>query len=190
MKPGIIWKDLRVVGSTVAIVWMLMDDSPRAPYSTFSDPGAAAMQSIILGEFVALAVQRRWDLVSWIGLLAAVVFKFGCQGVFYVTHAEIPDLATLLGAHLLAALLAGPDYGVAVVGLRCGAGLAGCLLAGGSCYAFGRFCEWRHYDATFWFLACARALFPYCFWSSLLLLPSNVFRKRGPETAASGRQSA
>jgi hypothetical protein len=163
------WRDPRLVACTAAILWLAFDDNPAQPYATFWDPGAAVMLSIIFGDSLALAVQRRWDRVGVIYFSAGAFMKLCCQSLFYVQNAAFYDTAFLLVTHFLIASGFRKFHPVATA-LRGNAGLvavAVALVVLSPFEAHGHQSHSKEY--AFYTYAAARAFVPYLFWTALLI---------------------
>jgi hypothetical protein len=187
-------RDPRVVASTAAILCLLIDDRPGRPYATFADPGAAVIFSIIFGDSLALAVQRRWDRTGKCYFCVALLFKFIGQGFFYIRRfdAQTLDLAFLLLAHVLIAIAASGGPRPAEPALRGRAGIleshaslavirgfAGTLavaIALAILNPFFAYPGWNEAVSEYYTLAAARALVPYLFWTMMLTYSSIVYR--------------
>jgi hypothetical protein len=190
-------RDPRIVGSTAAILCLLVDDLPGQPYGTFRDPVAAVMLSIIFGDSLALAVHRRWDRIGQRFFGVALLFKLFGQSFFYIkwSDAEVLDGAFLLLAHVVIGIAAFGglrprdttlrdragilEVNAALAVLRCFAGFLAVAVALAlliPLYA----CAERYHSTKieFYTLAGARALIPYLFWTTMVAFSWSLNKSR------------
>jgi hypothetical protein len=164
-------RDPRLIAGTGAILWLLVDDHPAQPYSTFWDPGAALMLSLIFGDALAAAFQRQWDRTgTWLFCLAAV-FKLIGQSLFYVHDAGLLDCTFLLLAHFVIGAVAfrGSSFEMGIL-----QGVAGIAAVFVGLFVFQQLELDAQYHqsskALYFTYALTRALVPYLFWTTLLVV--------------------
>ncbi len=166
MRNGI--KRVRLVACAIAASCVLFDDLPEPQYNTFHDPVSAAILSIVFANLMTLLLRRGYWTGVLIAFVPALILKFLIQALFWVRDAEVPLLGFVLVSHAVIGYLAAPsavcdgrsDYLFSGLG-----GIFGALLVVLFLHGFKH--SWLYF---YWELAAARLLFPWCFWTGILLI--------------------
>ena len=196
-------RDPRIVASAAAVLWLAIDDRPDGTAANFDVAWSATMFSIIFGDALTIAVQRRWDRTGKCIFAAALLLKLMSLLSAKWFHIEAFNIGFLLLAHALMFIAASGGLHAEEAALQSRArilrmpaafilirGVLGMLAVVFALAILSPFPDYPESDravSEYCTLAATRAIVPYLFWTTLLAYPWIL--KRSARIAAPGNDS-